>query len=107
MLGVEVYSSKLFSNLIFLNIYGPCHGHIPLWNIFFSKPLLNFSNLVLGGDLNVSLGLSEFWGPNAQVDPLIDFFLNKIWLERFIDVDLLKEKPTQICKRVGEERVEK
>lgn len=49
---------------------------------------------MVGGDLNVSLGLSESWGPNAQVDPLADFFLNKIWLARFINVDLLKEKPT-------------
>lgn len=69
--------------------------------------MLNSSNIVVGGDLNVSLGLSESWGPMAQANPLADFFLNKLWMGKFIDVDLLKEKPTWRNKRVREAMVAK
>lgn len=80
---------------------------IPFWNKLFSKSLLNFSKLLVGGDLNVSLGLFEPWGPDAQLDPLADFFLNKIQMGRLIDLDILKEKPTWRNRRVGEARVAK
>ena len=55
----------------------------------FVKYPLNCLNLVIGGDINVSLGISESWEPHAHVDPLADFFLNKIWMSCLIDADLI------------------
>lgn len=69
--------------------------------------MLNNSKVVVGGDLSVSLGLFESLGLLAQVDPLADFFLNKLLMGRFIEVDLIKDKPTWRNKRVGEARMEK
>lgn len=31
-------------------------------------------NLIIGGDLNFSLGFSESWGLQAQADPLAGYF---------------------------------
>lgn len=36
-LGVEVYSLELCSNLLILNIYGPCHNRVSYWNNLLSK----------------------------------------------------------------------
>lgn len=35
--------------------------------------LKNSSNLIMGGDLNFTIGHMESWGHNAQLDPLFDF----------------------------------
>lgn len=37
MLGVEVFSCGLSSNLTLINIYGPCQEAISFWNNLFSK----------------------------------------------------------------------
>lgn len=68
---------------------------------------MHVHNLVVGGDLNFSLGLSETWGPQAHVDPLADFFLNKIKDGRLIDINIIKNTPTWRNRRVGEARVAK
>lgn len=52
VLGAEVYSSNLCSNLTLINIYGLCQERALFWNNVFSKSLLNNSKVVLGGDLN-------------------------------------------------------
>ena len=39
---------------------------------------MNGPNLIVGGDLNFSLGRFEAWGPCAQIDSLADYFLNMI-----------------------------
>jgi hypothetical protein len=43
--------------------------------------------LILGGDLNLSLGPSEVWGDSARPDPLADFFFHKFAESRLIDLD--------------------
>lgn len=65
-LGVEVYSLELCTNLLFLNIYGPCQDRVPYWNNVFSKSFMENTNLLIGGDLYFSLGISETWGPSAH-----------------------------------------
>lgn len=66
---------------------------------------MNNLNLVVGGDLNLSLGFSETWGPAAQVDPLAEIFLNKIRSGKLLDVNLIKSRPTWRNSRVGEAKV--
>ena len=50
--------------------------------------------LVIGGDLNFSLGLSEIWGVNAQVDPLTNFFRNMLERLGLVDINPLVSIPT-------------
>ena len=77
------------------------------WNDLLSKSIMGSHNMVLGGDLNFSIGSTEAWGPAAREDPLSDFFLNAINSHNLIDVNLIKLKPTWRNQRVGEARIAK
>ena len=62
-------------------------------------------NLIVGGDLNFSLGLAKTRSPIAQVDPLVDLFLNKLREVILIEKKLIKIIPTwrnaHVAKRLG------
>jgi exonuclease III len=55
-LGITFTSKELEEPLNIVNIYGPCHNRGPYWDNFFSKSFLKEKFLILGGDLNFSLG---------------------------------------------------
>ena len=62
VLAVELYSNELCIPFLFLNIYGPNSKREKFWNSFFAKSFLAHPNLIIGGDFNFSLGLTESWG---------------------------------------------
>eukprot|EP00253_Pinus_taeda_P027771 PITA_27771 len=106
-LGMEITSPDMGVSLLMLNIYGPCQGHEQFWNNLLSKDLIKDRSLILGGDLNFSIGNAEAWGPSAREDPLSDFFSNTLQSHNLIDVNLIKVKPTRRNRRTGEGRVAK
>ena len=53
----------------------------------------NYPNLVVGGDLNFSLGQTEIWGVKARVDVLTDFFINLLEGLGLIDITPLDSIP--------------
>ena len=67
MLGIEVFSEELGTPLSLVNVYGPFLNRVPFWHSLFQSTLVNGDSVVMGGDLNFSLGHSEIWGPHAQV----------------------------------------
>ena len=58
-------------------------------------------NLVVGGDLNFSLGQSEIWGVKARVDVLTDFFINLLEGLGLIDITPLDSIPNWSNRRIG------
>jgi hypothetical protein len=44
------------------------------------KGLLSYSDLILAGDLNFSLGTDEIWGSNAVIDPLASLQILLWWM---------------------------
>jgi hypothetical protein len=68
---------------------------------------LNTELLILGGDLNFSLGEAESWGPNAHPDSQTAFFRHLIDSKGLIDVAPPKFLPTWRNMRTGEARVAK
>eukprot|EP00253_Pinus_taeda_P002170 PITA_02170 len=107
VLGMEVLSAEFDQPLLFINVYGPCQGRVPFWNNFLSKEFLLNKNLIIGGDLNFSLGIAEAWGPSAREDSLTDFFSKALQNAKLIDVNIIKAKPTWRNRRTGEGRVVK
>ena len=65
-LAMELYSNELCHPLLILNVYGPCLEREQFWNFLFSKSCLKNPNLIVGGDLNFSLGSLESRGPLAR-----------------------------------------
>eukprot|EP00253_Pinus_taeda_P009499 PITA_09499 len=89
------------------NQWGMKQGRVPFWNDLMANSTVKNKFMVLGGDLNFSLGRAKAWGPSAREDSLTDFFQNLLIANKFIDVNLIKLKPTWRNRRVGEARVAK
>lgn len=71
-LGMDIFSHPLEMEFRIINVYGPCVNRATFWRNFLESGLLQVYNIILGGDLNFSLGSSESWGHSAQVDSLSD-----------------------------------
>lgn len=72
-----------------------------------SLVLIGGGSIILGGDLNFSLGDVEVWGPRARGDPHMDCFIHKLSDFEMMDVEPVKIKPTWRNKRVGEDCIAK
>ena len=89
------------------NIYGPYINRIPFWDNIFSLDLFCGELDVIGGDLNFSLGQAEVWGPFARPDLHSDYFTQKLIERNWLDIELVRLKPTWHNNRCGDGRVEK
>ena len=106
-LCVVLHSFDLHLDLCFINLYGPYIDREVLWNNLSTMDCFSYPNLVVGGDLNFSLGHSEVWGVKARVDVLTDFFTHLfegLWL---IDIIPLDSIPTCSNHRIGSESISK
>lgn len=61
-IGADIFSSELGKELRLINMYGPCHNKVEFWDPFLSTYLLQADNIILGGDLNFSIGHANSWG---------------------------------------------
>eukprot|EP00253_Pinus_taeda_P014508 PITA_14508 len=104
VLGMEVLSPDFPIPLTIVNVYGPCQSRVSFWDDLLSKSVMNNPMMILGGDLNFSLGRNEAWGPSAREDPFAEFFLNLFSENNLIDPAPVKLKPTWRNKRVGDQR---
>jgi hypothetical protein len=75
-----------------LNVYGPTQDRILFWENLLNKYFLRNEDLILGGDLNYSLGMAESWGQRANPDSLSEFF-NHIMKEK----GLIDIAPIRLC----------
>jgi hypothetical protein len=106
-LGITVTSKELEETLNIVNFYGPCHNKGPYWDTIFSKSFLKEKLLILGEDLNFSLGFKEVWGTHARTDPLSSYFTQKLEELNLLDIEPVKFKPTWRNNRVGEDNIAK
>ena len=77
-----------------MNIYGPYNNRVEFWDSFKKIDISRKENLIIGGDLNFTLGAHEIWGPKARTDPLALFFSNLLQNMNLIDLDPQKLKPS-------------
>lgn len=56
--------------------------------------MLEVENLIIGGDLNFSLDVSNSWYPRVKFDSLFDSFVSKIIDNFFLDIETSKLKPS-------------
>ena len=67
--------------------------------------LLSLPNLILAGDLNLTLNVSEIWGSKAQIDPLGPFFTKLFSDHQLADVAPSCAGPTWRNGRLGDEGI--
>lgn len=76
-----------------------------LWDNLFSKSFFSHENVIVGGDLNITLGVAEIWGSKAIPDPLSDFFKAHLTQVDLFDIEPIKLNPTWWNRRAGEHRI--
>jgi len=74
-MGVDLFSKELGRVMTVINIYEPYINRLPLWDNLHKKYFIKDKMVILRGDLNLSLGAAEIWGPKAIPNPMVDFFV--------------------------------
>ena len=55
-IGLDLYDAHMGKVLTILNVYGPHMNRVPFWNTLSNKTFVSNWEVILGGDLNFSLG---------------------------------------------------
>lgn len=50
----------------------------------------NLQYIILGGDLNFSMGRAEIWDQVSHIDPLLNYFIQKFEDKGLLDVEPIK-----------------
>lgn len=61
----EIYSLDLDRCFSILNMYGLCDDKVSFWYKIFGLQVLQFNSFIMSGDLNLTVGRFENWGPKA------------------------------------------
>ena len=88
-----------------LNVYGPYKDKVFFWDKALHSGLLNLPNLVLAGDLNLTLHPSDIWGSKASLDHHSEHFLALFESVGLVDVAPPSIGPTWRNGRAGEEGI--
>lgn len=100
-LGADLFSIELGLTLRFVNIYGPCQQRENYWRQLLRCNLFSLDHIIIGGDLNFSLGFSESWGSSAQIDPITEFMRRLLEQYDLIEIPQRKPHPTWRNRRIG------
>jgi len=92
---------------VLINICGPYAEWKHYWDSLALCPWLSEPGVIVGGDLNFSLGAVEFWVPHSTLDPLTNYFTHYIYSFGFLDLYPVKLQPTWRNLRTGDARVAK
>jgi hypothetical protein len=92
LLSGSIIATKRNINL--LNVYGLCLERKTFWTMLANSGLLSLRNLVIAGDLNITLSSDEIWGGSAASGHLSGFFNTLFHAHKLIDVKPDKIFPT-------------
>ena len=106
-LGGDFMVEGIGKEIRIINVYGPHTDHNSFWETRLGKDLLKNDFLILGGDLNFSLGEAKSWGPSSHLDNQVAFFSHLLSSNGLIDIAPLKILPTWRKMRVWEARIAK
>ena len=90
-----------------LNCYGPYRDRDLFWDKVLRGGLLNSPNLIVGGDLNLTMGASETWGKWAALDPLTSHFKLLFYSVGLVDIAPPSAGPTWRNGMIGDEGISK
>ena len=102
-IGISLYFIELEMNLCCANIYVLYQKWDFFWNNMLSKDYIEKNNIIMGWELNFSLGKYEICGPADRVDNLFYFCAMKTFEHGLLDIEPSKLFPTWSNKRVGHE----
>ena len=77
------------------------------WNLLANNGLLSLKNLVVVGDLNLTVSTEEVWGRSVNLGPQAGFFRALFQAHKLIDVHPDKIVPTWRNGRLGTDSIAK
>lgn len=101
-IGMDTFAHPLKMEIRIMNVYGPCVDRANFWRTFPDFGLIQVDNIILGGDLNFSLGFSESWGHSAQVDSLSDTISSLLEEHQWVDITSARIQYTWTNNRSGD-----
>eukprot|EP00253_Pinus_taeda_P018044 PITA_18044 len=101
-IGMDLFSVELGETLRVINVYGPCQRREDFWQHFLGTNLTSVDQLIIGGDLDFSIGYGESWGLLAQIDPSPNFFRYILELHHLDDIPMNKSLLTWRNRRTRE-----
>ena len=84
------------------NVYGPYQDQKGFWEAFFNSGLLETRNLIIGGDMNLTLSEKENRGITSRRDSLSSYFANLFESKELINIQPLNLTPTWRNNRSGD-----
>jgi hypothetical protein len=90
-----------------LNVYGPCIEKRTLWDSLAGSGFLDADNLILVGDLNITLSAEEEWGITNFSGSLVDHLKALFQSKNLVDIHLDKLVPTWRNGRQGSQAISK
>ena len=98
---------ELGRTLIVLNMYQTYEDSVISGDSLFAKYIMSCDSLIMGGDLNFSIGEAKIQGDKARVDLLINYFFSKISRGILFNIEHVKLRPTWKNKRIKPYRIKK
>ena len=74
VLGTHLEDGEMCLSYTILNVYGPFYDKKSLWETVGKTGAADQTNVILGGDLNLTLSTNEILGKNARTDAPCSFF---------------------------------
>eukprot|EP00253_Pinus_taeda_P032607 PITA_32607 len=102
-IGLDIISHQIGRTIRLINIYGPCTNRANFWRHLLEYEIFNADNILLGGDLNFSLGFCESWGHHAQIDPLTESLTSLLEDHNWIDIPSARLQYAWTNNRNGEQ----
>ena len=106
-MGTKLEDGETKKQFTILNIYGPFYDRKLFSKKVVDSGALDLPNVIIGGDLNLTLSTNEIWGKNMRVDALGPFFSYIFEQKGLIDMAPTKLFPTRRNNRGGEQAVSK
>jgi hypothetical protein len=104
---LEGQEKDLNKNMKLLNRYGPYSERRAFWETVKEEGLFNESNLVMGGDLNLTTSCRKVWGDGSKVVLLQLYFSQLFQKGGMVDAAPVKLLPTWRNGRRGQDYIAK
>ena len=83
------------------NCYGTYGDIYQFWDQIQKDNFLKLPFLILGGDINFTVGIVEVWVEKSCLDPMGDFFIHSFEKEGMVDITQGPMRPMWINQRDG------
>jgi hypothetical protein len=104
---VNLFDKELDKELIIINLYGLYLDKHSFWeNLAFSGELRG-PDLIIGGDLNLTISLEEVWGVSVRQYPVSKFFVHLFDTNQLVDMEPIKLIHMWRNVRSGDEAISK